>query len=901
MSPLSALRRVRAYGGQFALLAVLAMVTALLVTGVPRIADRLTAEGLRQYLSAQPATQRDILYTADQGGSGPSVKGASARAGKLAELHQAMPEPLRRVTGEQWYAAQTAFLTTRGPDLVAARLRVELGLRTVSGVREAATLTDGRWPTDDPEPDSPVEVALAVDVARQLGLKVGSRLVMSVLGPDGESEVQRTAVVVTGVFAATDPKGGIWDSLPTPLRVAPPIGDGPFLAVAVTSDAQIDGVTWPVTYSWRYRVDSGRLDARDLAAVSAAAAEITRNRPPELRLSQGVDLLLDDFADSLTASRTLLAVISAGVLATLAGLVGLAAALSVRRRRAEFVLLRARGGSSGTVAGRSLVEALLVIPAAVAVGWVVGLLLPGSSTGAAWPVPVVALLITAALPVLALASRGGGPGSRQDVVSARPSVRRLTAEVTVLVVAVLAAFLLRRRGLADDGTVDPLLVSVPVLLAVAAALVALRVYPWPVRLAGNLAARSRGSVAFLGLARAGRGSATAPLVVVVIAVATAAFCGVVSTGIGAGRDRAATRAVPGDALITADGFAPDTRDRFAELAGIRAVMPLLAQTGQPVFPDAQRQAADLADVSVLMVDGPAFARVVADAQLAVDLPAALTGPVPADGPVPALVSPAVAADLTAAGLTEPFVQVQGGRYAFRPAGTVDDFPLLTGAGDRFVVLAWPARPAFAERPLAPTGFLLAGTVTDRAALQRIGDDGQRRYHETGLVTGGAPDRPSVLTTWAQARADLGGRGVNGLLSFAFVAGTGGAVLLGLLAIAFAVLAGARSRGQVLSRLRTLGLSRRQWRGLLALELAPLVGTAVLTGAVVGALLPVLLNPVLGLAEFTGGAPVQVRFEPGLVGGIVGLGALALGFAVAVEALNNRRMRLGEVLRLGEES
>jgi putative ABC transport system permease protein len=59
--------------------------------------------------------------------------------------------------------------------------------------------------------------------------------------------------------------------------------------------------------------------------------------------------------------------------------------------------------------------------------------------------------------------------------------------------------------------------------------------------------------------------------------------------------------------------------------------------------------------------------------------------------------------------------------------------------------------------------------------------------------------------------------------------------------------------------------------------------------------------VLGLSAFTGGVPVQVAFEPGLVVGVVLLGAVALGFAVAVEALNNRRMRLGEVLRLGEEN
>ncbi|WP_238450014.1 MFS transporter [Micromonospora sp. 4G55] len=134
-----------------------------------------------------------------------------------------------------------------------------------------------------------------------------------------------------------------------------------------------------------------------------------------------------------------------------------------------------------------------------------------------------------------------------------------------------------------------------------------------------------------------------------------------------------------------------------------------------------------------------------------------------------------------------------------------------------------------------------------------------------------------------------------------VLGAAGGGVLGLLALAFAVLAGARGRAQVLSRLRTMGLSRRQWRGLLLVELTPLVVVSVLTGAVVGAVLPVLLNPVLGLSAFTGGAPVTVRFEPGLVAGVLGLALLALAFAVAVETVNNRRMRLGEVLRLGEES
>ncbi|MGW5670683.1 FtsX-like permease family protein [Micromonospora sp. NPDC003776] len=190
---------------------------------------------------------------------------------------------------------------------------------------------------------------------------------------------------------------------------------------------------------------------------------------------------------------------------------------------------------------------------------------------------------------------------------------------------------------------------------------------------------------------------------------------------------------------------------------------------------------------------------------------------------------------------------------------------------------------------------------DRAGVATVVDEGQRQYQRSGGFTGvDRPRQPEVLTRTA-VRAELGGSGVNGLLVFGFAIGAAGGGALGLLALAFAVLAEARSRGQVLSRLRTMGLSRRQWRGLLLVELTPLVLASVLTGAVVGALLPVLLTPVLGLPAFTGGVAVPVRFEPGLVAGVLGLAVLALGFAVAVEALNNRRMRLGEVLRLGEES
>ena len=135
------------------------------------------------------------------------------------------------------------------------------------------------------------------------------------------------------------------------------------------------------------------------------------------------------------------------------------------------------------------------------------------------------------------------------------------------------------------GEVDPLLVSVPVLLAVAAAVLALRAYPWPLLLVSRLAARTRGSVAFLGTARAGRAAVAAPLVVVVLAIGTAAFCAVVAAGVDASRERAAVQIVPADAVIRGERFAPDTIDELGRLPGVRAVTRVL-------FEDDERLAAD---------------------------------------------------------------------------------------------------------------------------------------------------------------------------------------------------------------------------------------------------------------------------------------------------------------------
>ena len=125
-------------------------------------------------------------------------------------------------------------------------------------------------------------------------------------------------------------------------------------------------------------------------------------------------------------------------------------------------------------------------------------------------------------------------------------------------------------------------------------------------------------------------------------------------------------------------------------------------------------------------------------------------------------------------------------------------------------------------------------------------------------------------------------------------------LLGAVALIATVVSGARERGQVLSTLRTLGMTTRQGRWTAFGELVPLVLTAVLAGVTTGVAILYLLGPALGLVELTGGlTEPHLRVEPRFVLTLVaGIGAL-LVLSVLVELAANRRNRLADVLRLGD--
>ncbi|GAA4602314.1 putative ABC transport system permease protein [Actinoplanes octamycinicus] len=878
---MSVLHRVRAFAGQLILLAVLGALAAFLVSGPVRLANGHTDDGLRGDINKLPAASRDLTYSGVQSEGRPNK---AAGAGRLDQIRGELPAPLPDMISGAWYIAETDLSSIRPAGVPAGECPNLVRVRWQTGTEGTVTMVDGRSPRSGTAP----ELMVGKDAAAALGLKVGDRV--SLGSRDGVIEA-----AVVGVFTPVDPAAPIWSDQELLPGACPDPREGQRTEAVLLTDQRgavaLGEALFNLGERWRFRLDEQRITADRVDELTKAVAAARRLTPERTALQSSVDTTLSKFGEQVVAVQALLAVVQAGILATAAGLILLAARLMADRRRAEFALVRARGGAVRTVAGRTLRETLTVVPIAVLAGWLAGIVLPGRAS-AGEPLLVLAVLLVAVLaaPVYAalVAWHPAFSGHRSDVASLRPSPRRLTAEAFLVLLAAGGIFLLRRRGLDAGAGVDPYLITAPVLLAVAASVVALRLVPFPLRWAGNLAARARGAIAFLGLSGAGRAPLhSGPLAVLVVAIATGLFTGTVTSTVDAARDRAAELAVPADATVSGFRFAPDTAARIAGLPHVDRTTAMLLYQGATVR----------GDTTPLLTQTQAMVLDTATAGL--DLPAALTAARPGGDAVPAIVSPRLAAQLGGGGR----VEVQGREYRFTVAAVQANVPGLSSDARDFMVLPQQAMPIPDFQPILPNRILVAGDGFDPEQVRLAADDGQRA--QLAALTGGEQKEgqlalPAVVTTRTAYRTSLEERGVDGALSFTFAAGMVAAAALALTAVALAVLTGAPARGRTLSRLRTMGLSARQGRRLLIYEILPLIGVAVLAGGLAGFVLPALIGPALGLGGFTSGVAAGITLDPWFAGGVLAVAAVAVLAALAVENVANRRLRVGTVLRLGEE-
>ncbi|MGC4946325.1 ABC transporter permease [Streptomyces sp. DT224] len=895
--------RLRTAPGAACAFALLVLVTAFLAAAFPRSVDAYETKGLRHDLGAAAPARGVLELKGPQPGLelGAAAREAAVRGDTMAAVNgqvvKRLPAPLRADTAESAYGVRTSTpIAAREPWLPRPYgLDPTLTYVAQSGLSDHATLRTGSWPATPGKVSlttREVEAAVTEETAKALRIEAGATIAVPTQGDD------TLTVRITGIVAPENPRGSYWSVEPllrTPSLVAKPSKDTPryywIAALLLPPDAApalLSTAGQPERY-WRIAPDVSRLTALDAPELRTSVASLEGGpgllamrdvAGATVNMATDLDEVLTGYDGMRSAIQPVVTVAAVGIGAVAVVVLLMTGGLLAGRRHAELALLRARGGSLRGIGGRLLAEtAITAVPAGA-----LGLLLAVLTVGEArlWPAAVgagaVVALVCVALP-LRTTVRHRTPqthAGRDDLATARPSRRRTVAELTLLVLAVGAVAALRRRGTDAEGGTDLLVSAAPVLVALIAAVVLVRLYPLPLRLALRSVSRLRGAVGFLSLARAGRTSAagTLPLLALLVALSTAAFGGSVLAGVADARDDAVVRAVGADARVTGEADAaplPAGLVRAVEKAGgVRGSVRVQVEYGVDL-PATGDGVQDARSTTLIGVDPAAYAALARSTglgpfsadRLRAKGAAVREGTRPdEDRVVPALVSPSVAARL---GDRPLGLRSLAGNFKVRAAATLTRTPAVDGSS--FIVV-----DAAALTRRQTTALLLTGSGLDAKELRAAA----RQSDETASVRLRSEERAAYVDTPMQSGAER-------IYLAAIIAGAGYA----LLAVLLSLLQTAPERTTLLARLRTMGLTSRQGGRLLGFEALPQALLAAGGGLLVGWATIALLAPGvdlvrLALASGPGTGPLDtasLRTDPwSLV--LPALGVIVLTGAVA---------------------
>jgi putative ABC transport system permease protein len=538
---------------------------------------------------------------------------------------------------------------------------------------------------------------------------------------------------------------------------------------------------------------------------------------------------------------------------------------------------------------------VLGVPAAIA-GLIVALaLVPAGGIGTSLALAAA----VAALTMLLLVAAGYPTGSaaprdptRETGIVRRAGARRLAAEAAIVVVAIAGAFLLRDRGVQGAsatgtlGAPDPLIAAVPALVGIAAGIVAVRLYPIPMRFAASLAARRRGYVTVHAMRRITRGGSGGLLLIALIAMTTiGVFASATLLQLDRAADAAAWRDVgsafrltttasaatgtkAGSLLPLPAGFDP------AALPGVEA-SALAYRADTPFFPRGSR-------LELLALDPAAYERVVAGTPIETTFPPALhgaaggsaAGPAGTDAdPIPAIVSGTLAEGVGGSSVGDTFRLIVGGLpRTFRVVEVRDAFPSLADV-DRFAIVALDHLGA----------ALLDDTPAPNAAYVRAPDDAGPALRDALA----AAESYVTVAGRAEETAALRDAPVVGAVSLGVGLVALFAALYAALAVAAVLGLSGAARAIEVAQLRTLGLTGRQSVWLIVAEHGPTVAVAFVVGVVLGVALFAFLRPGLGLVSIIGSdVSVPIVIDPAhvitLLATVIAIVGIGIGIAATIE-------------------
>ncbi|WP_042399267.1 hypothetical protein [Streptacidiphilus carbonis] len=937
--------------GDLPLLGCLAVLVAVL-TGLAALAPVLAAgqedRALRQRLATAQSqgALMTVSTTADNPGRDPSLWNLlpnGATPGKPVDTAALLAKGGRQLVAHAEPGLAAALTVSRAeaqfdPQALASPavpqrtvVRTDIAPAYITDAEAHLRITSGHAPRAVRH-GSPPEIALSRASAALLGLHVGEQLTLAQHGPDPTT----SRYVLAGIFEPRRTGDSFWieqAALDQPLEY-PQETDPSKQLISARGLIAPDGVDTAMNaelptepaLSWELRVALGTDTVAQAGALGQPLASWSNSLSGALCADNPVlgspscvldgqltePLLVGDALSPLFAAFTaedaqahgLASYAIASLLAVALATAVVAVRLLLRRRDAELRLQRARGASGLRLVLLRTAVATPVVAVAGAAGFAVGLVLAPDGTSGA-PRPLLAAVLAGAawvlLPLLTWPAVRNEGHPRADSPS---RARRVVLEATVLVLAVAGVATLRTAAAPDGGTQgDARLSAVPVVVALAAVLVLLRLYPPVLRWCSARLRRGRGLLGFVGLARAGRDAPATgmALFVLVLTLGTAVFGGLVVNTVSVGASTGAAWAAGADAVAVQQGNT--TPVTTATGTGIRTVTEQLRTFN--LIGDSN--GAGVTGVAVITVDPAALSAADPGSAGARALSRALSAPTRtlADGTVqlPALGSsdlteraPGGSLSVTVQPYGKPVLHLRFSPTVPLTAAERDDpvlGPLVSLIGDGTPLLVTTAG-AEQQLPQLSSGhtavLLFAGGST--------GADGSAGPAALRAAAGRVLGPTAQVTVRTEELAALRGDGLTRGVSTLYTVSTVLAALLALLAVALQLVLTAPERRRTTSYLRTLGLTGRGAAVLHLVQLLPLVPVAALGGVLLGLVEPRILGPVLDLRAFTGGpGRPALHTDPALTAAL-GLGAalLLLAAAVVVETLLARTRTLAARIR-----
>jgi putative ABC transport system permease protein len=895
-------------------LAVIALLGAFLATAGPRESAALQNRALHRTLTPSVAVGLYANAEWDLTGTLPSQLLSTQQMQTVgAVLRSFLAPPLTPAPASQdWNGITTKLygvLNAAHGAVLDQPPEFELGYRTALAAN--GRLVAGTYPGNatvhaQGHTSVTLQVAVTTAMAARFSLHPGS---MVDLAPPGEGTGSSPPVTldVTGILKPKDPGSSYWAS--AGVIVQPSVQGLSWLGGALISASELSvlPVAFPlqtVQVQWGIPVDVSHLTVAQVpAAMTGLTAASASNAGPQAQAEAhtplaeppsifpaGVDAL-HAFMSEQAAVQAINALLEYGLFAVALILLVTCALAVTDAYEEEISLILARGGSIGQVMLRVLGRTAVAAGPGLVAGIAAGLVLtPGAGSTDIVLVAAVVVTALAAPPLIgAWRHRGSRPvakAGRADLAIPRRSVRRLVAEATVLIAIAGAVVALRLRGPATSSGPDPYVSSAPVLVAVAAGLIAARIYPLPLRGLARLTAPRRSAVGFLGITRAARTrpAALLPALALVVALAVVALGGTLRAAVSRGQVAASWQQTGADAVIRTKGslqvVPPAAQRAIAAVPGVTHAEAVYAVApGDPLAANLLLGSGGAISTGVLVVNPAQYAALVAATPFPAFPGHLLARPGPG-GTVPVVATASVAAAIRRGNHQLGFA---GNLLTLRLAALTANTPAMPAGGPFVILPSWvvPRLKAGAT----PNIELVIGPRLNAAALAKAL---KRTLPASELTL-----RQTMLT------AETGSPLVHSA-DIAFDLCVAAAVAVSIAAILLGLLLSGRDRTRVAAWLAALGMTRRQARRLAMLDALPLALIAVVGAELAGAALGPIIAPVLDLSAFTGsGAAVPVRPDVlSLVVPAAGAVILVLVITAVQSALTRRRTRTG-VLRLDE--